>query len=89
MIGRTFAGSCYRLACGVASPRNNSGHAREMDHEGIPLPIIQRHVGDAHRGIRSIYLQGISSEEIISTVHARRAPTMHASAGLAWRPLST
>jgi hypothetical protein len=28
-------------------------------------------------------LQGISSEEIISTVHARRAPMMHASAGLA------
>jgi hypothetical protein len=24
----------------------------------------------------------ISSDEIISTVHARRAPTMHASAGL-------
>ncbi len=29
------------------------------------------------------YLQGIDTEEIISTVHARRAPMMHASAGLA------
>jgi hypothetical protein len=29
------------------------------------------------------YLQGIDIEEIISTVHARRAPMMHASAGLA------
>ena len=29
------------------------------------------------------YLQGISSEEIISTVHARRAPMRNASAGLA------
>jgi hypothetical protein len=29
------------------------------------------------------YLEGINTEEIISTVHGRRAPTMHASAGLA------
>jgi uncharacterized membrane protein len=29
------------------------------------------------------YLQGIDTEEIISVVHARRAPMMHASAGLA------
>ena len=28
-------------------------------------------------------LQGINTEEIISAVHARRAPMMHASAGLA------
>jgi len=28
------------------------------------------------------YPQGISSEEIISTVHARRAPMMRASTGL-------
>jgi hypothetical protein len=32
---------------------------------------------------RLAHLQGIDSEEIISTVHARRAPMMHASAGLA------
>jgi hypothetical protein len=28
-------------------------------------------------------VQGISSDEIISTVHARRAPMMHARTGLA------
>jgi hypothetical protein len=31
---------------------------------------------------RTIYLQGIDTEEIIATVHARRAPMMSASAGL-------
>jgi hypothetical protein len=33
-------------------------------------------------GGTSIYLQGIDIEEIISTVHARRAPMMSATAGL-------
>jgi integrase len=37
----------------------------------------------AYLSTTGTYLQGISSEEIISTVHARRAPMMHASAGLA------
>jgi len=31
---------------------------------------------------RRIYLQGIDAEEIIATVHMRRAPMMSASAGL-------
>jgi hypothetical protein len=31
---------------------------------------------------REPYLQGISPKEIVSTVHARREPMMHASAGL-------
>ena len=31
---------------------------------------------------RRIYLQGIDPEEIIATVHTRRAPMMSASAGL-------
>jgi hypothetical protein len=30
----------------------------------------------------SVYLQGIDVEEIIGTIHARRAPMMHVSAGL-------
>jgi hypothetical protein len=51
--------------------------------EGIPLPLIQRQLGHSHLSTTGTYLQGISSEEIISTVHARRAPMMHASAGLA------
>jgi hypothetical protein len=31
---------------------------------------------------RSVYLQGIGTDEIIATVHSRRAPTMSATAGL-------
>ena len=54
-------------------------------HEGIPLPLIQRQLGHSHLTSHptGTYLQGIDTEEIISTVHARRAPMMHASAGLA------
>ena len=58
-------------------------HAVELLHEGIPLPLIQRQLGHAYLSTTGTYLQGISSEEIISTVHARRAQMMHASAGLA------
>ena len=50
---------------------------------GIPLPLIQRQLGHSHLSTTGAYLQGIDTEEIISTVHARRAPMMHASAGLA------
>jgi site-specific recombinase XerD len=55
-------------------------HAVELLHEGVPLPLIQRQLGHAYLSTTGTYLQGIS---IISTVHARRAPMMHASAGLA------
>jgi hypothetical protein len=58
-------------------------HAVELLHEGIALPLIQRQLGHAYLSTTGTYLQGISSEEIISAVHARRAPTIHASAGLA------
>ena len=51
--------------------------------EGIPLPLIQRQLGHSNLSTTGTYLQGIDTEEIISTVHARRAPMMHASAGLA------
>ncbi len=57
-------------------------HAVELLHEGIPLPLIQQQLGHAHLSTTGTYLQGIDAEEIISTVHARRAPMMHASAGL-------
>ena len=57
-------------------------HAVELLHEGIPLPLIQRQLGHSRLSTTGTYLQGISSEEIISTVHARRAPMMYASAGL-------
>jgi integrase len=57
-------------------------HAHALAREGVPLNIIQRQLGHANLGTTSIYLQGIDTEEIIATVHARRAPMMPASAGL-------
>ncbi|MGZ4329703.1 MAG: tyrosine-type recombinase/integrase [Solirubrobacteraceae bacterium] len=56
-------------------------HAVEMAQEGVPLVVIQRQLGHANLGITSIYLQGIDSSEIISTVHGRPSPTISASAG--------
>jgi hypothetical protein len=47
-----------------------------MAHEGVPLVVIQRQLGHANLGITSIYLQGIDSSEIISTVHGRPSPTI-------------
>jgi site-specific recombinase XerD len=67
----------------VAPHQLRHAHAVELLHEGIPLPLIQRQLGHSHLSTTGTYLQGIDSEEIISTVHARRAPMMHASAGLA------
>lgn len=55
-------------------------HAVEMAREGVPLNVIQRQLGHANLGITSVYLQGIDAEEIISTVHSRRAPTVPAAA---------
>jgi site-specific recombinase XerD len=57
-------------------------HALELAREGVPLNIIQRQLGHTNLGTTSIYLQGIDPEEIIATVHTRRAPMMSASAGL-------
>jgi site-specific recombinase XerD len=57
-------------------------HAVEMAHEGVPLVVIQRQMGHANLGITSVYLQGIDSSEIISTVHGRPSPTISANAGL-------
>ena len=58
-------------------------HAVEMAHEGVPLVVIQRQLGQhAHLGVTSIYLQGIDNAEIIDTVHARRPPVIPATAGL-------
>ncbi|MBV8956522.1 MAG: hypothetical protein JO179_20460 [Solirubrobacterales bacterium] len=45
-------------------------------------PPYHPHIQHSHLSTTGTYLQGISSEEIISTVHARRAPMMHASADL-------
>jgi site-specific recombinase XerD len=56
--------------------------AVELLHEGIPLPLIKRQPGQSHLSTTGTYLQGIDTAEIISAVHARRAPMMNASAGL-------
>jgi site-specific recombinase XerD len=56
-----------------------------MAREGVPLVVIQRELGHANLGITSIYLQGIHSSQIISTVHGRPSPTISASAGLLMR----
>jgi site-specific recombinase XerD len=57
-------------------------HAVELARESVPLNVIQRRLGHANLGTTSIYLQGIDTEEITATVHARRAPMMSATAGL-------
>jgi site-specific recombinase XerD len=59
-------------------------HARavEMAHEGVPLVVIQRQLGHANLGVTSIYLQGIDSSEIVSTVYGRPSPAISATAGL-------
>ena len=67
----------------VAPHQLRHAHAVELLHEGIPLPLIQRQLGHSHLSTTGTYLQGIDTEEIICTVHARRAPMMHAGAGLA------
>ena len=73
------------LASGMRSGRSRKGwraHAVELAREGVPLNVIQRQLGHANLGTTSIYLSGIDTEEIIATVHARRAPMMSATAGL-------
>jgi integrase len=72
-----------RAADGRFAPHQlRHAHAVELAREGIPLNVIQRQLGHANPGTTSIYLQGIDTEEIIATVHARRAPMMSATAGL-------
>ena len=68
----------------VAPHQLRHAHAVELLHEGIPLPLTQRQLGRSHLSTTGTYLRGIDAEEIISTIHARRAPMMHASAGLAF-----
>jgi site-specific recombinase XerD len=81
------------LAAGVrrrfAPHQLRHAHAVELMHEGIPLPLIQRQLGHSHLSTTGSYLEGINTEEIISTVHARRAPMMHASAGLTLQQASS
>ena len=76
----------YALAAGVrrrfAPHQLSHAHAVELAREGMPLPVIQRQLGHSYVSTTSVYLQGIDVEEIIGTIHGRRAPMMHVSAGL-------
>jgi site-specific recombinase XerD len=92
-VGRRWEASAARkqlhhaaIAAGVrrrfAPHQLRHAHAVEMAHEGVPLVVIQRQLGHANLGITSVYVQGIDSSEIISTVHGRPSPTISATAGL-------
>ena len=78
----------HRVAAQASVRRRFAPHqlrhaqAVELAREGVPLNVIQRQLGHANLGTTSIYLQAIDTEEIIATVHARRAPMMSATAGL-------
>ena len=77
---------CWRWRPAAVAPHQlRPAHAVEMAHEGVPLVVIQRQLGHANLGITSVYLQGIDSSEIISTVHGRPSPTISATAGLQLR----
>jgi site-specific recombinase XerD len=90
--GRQWSGAAVRaefrrLAARAGLRRRFAPHQLRHAHalvarEGVPLNIIQRQLGHANLGTTSIYLQGIDPEEIIATLHMRRAPMMSASAGL-------
>src|SRR5450432_1528054 len=85
--GRRWEASAARkqlhLAAAEAGVRRRfAPHQLRHAHAGVPLVVIQRQLGHANLGITSIYLQGIDSSEIISTVHGRPSPTISASAGL-------
>jgi site-specific recombinase XerD len=66
-----------------APPQLRHAHAIELAHEGVSLNVIQRQLGHRNLGVTSIYLQGIDPDEIMQTVHARRAPMIPDSVGLA------
>ena len=68
--------------CRFAPHQLRHAHAVELARERVPLPVIQRQLGHSYVSTTSVYLQGIDVEEIIGTIHARRAPMMHVSAGL-------
>jgi hypothetical protein len=61
----------------IVAVMRQAGH----DRDGHRLNALI--VGHSHLSTTGTYLEGINNEEIISTVHARRPPMMHASAGLA------
>lgn len=47
-------------------------HASELAREGIPPHLIQRQLGHSSLATTDVYLRGISSEELVSTIGQRR-----------------
>ena len=79
--GPAWSASAARVELRHLAPQAGARRRFALLHEGIPLPLIQRQLGHSHLSTTGTYLEGINTEEIISTVHARRAPMMHGSAG--------
>ena len=77
------AGGCadWSSCCGVPGFESTRRWRWRWPHEGIPLPLIQRQLGHAYLSTTGSYFQGISTEEIIGAVHARKAPMKHARRG--------
>jgi integrase len=66
--------------------RGKGGKRREVGMDRAPHQLpYHPHIQHANLGITSIYLQGIDSSEIITTVHGRPSPTISANAGLQLR----
>jgi hypothetical protein len=75
-------------------PPRNKGQRYPADPPTVEENVaVMREASDDRHGYRlralimvlwrgSIYLQGIDTDEIIATVHARHAPMMSATAGL-------
>src|SRR4051812_26746929 len=65
----------------VQSQRPIQGSTGSTAESVAGLPY-HPHIQHRNLGVTSIYLQGIDPDEIIQTVHARRAPMIPASVGL-------
>jgi hypothetical protein len=61
----------------------SNGRGRTIDHGGDLGGSLGLHPGDDVGVLLQRERRRLVTEEIISTVHTRRAPMMHASAGLA------
>ena len=73
LVGITMRSAYWYLCRRRHKHQLRHAHAVELLHEGIPLPLIQRQLGHSHLSTTGTYLEGINTEEIISTIHARRA----------------
>jgi hypothetical protein len=79
-VGDPLPGDATRSGQGSKITTHNAGSMRVIG--ALVCLCDHPHIQHANLGTTSIYLQGIDPEEIIATVHMRRAPMMTASAGL-------